>query len=210
MVKIILMRHGYSITNRDKRFTGQMDVPLDEAGVIQGKQACEYIYKNYKVDRVYSSDLSRAVNTVKPLADMLNLEIETDSAFRELSMGKWEGMYIADVKNTPEYELYRQNPVVNPCDGGENYTQLVQRAYGALEKIVAENEGKTVVIASHGGLMRVLSCYLKFGSLARLKELAPLANACTSVINYENGKYSFELEGYCDYLDLKTAVNTNH
>ena len=210
MVKIILVRHGYSVTNKEKRFTGQMDVPLDEAGVVQGMQACEYIYNNYKIDKLYSSDLSRAVDTIKPLAEKLGMDIETDKAFREIHMGRWEGMYIADVRTTPEYAFYAQNPITNHCDGGENYTELAKRGFDAIEKLVAENEGKTVLIASHGGFIKVLSCYLKHGSLDKIKEFPPLPNACTTVINYENGKYNFELEGYCDYLDLKTAVNANH
>ena len=69
MVKFIIVRHGYSVFNKERRFTGHVDAPLDERGIEQAKRNAEYVIANYKIDCIYSSDLSRAYHTVKPIAD---------------------------------------------------------------------------------------------------------------------------------------------
>ena len=57
MVKFLIIRHGYSITNKAKKFTGQMDAPLDDIGFEQAKSVGKYISENYKIDKIYSKDL---------------------------------------------------------------------------------------------------------------------------------------------------------
>ena len=75
MTTILIVRHGFSESNKLKTFTGHIDAPLSDVGVEQARLTCEYIEKNYIIDNIYSSDLSRAVNTLKPLADALGIEI---------------------------------------------------------------------------------------------------------------------------------------
>lgn len=206
MVKIILLRHGYSITNRDGKFTGQTDVPLDELGLRQGEAASEYIFKNYAVDKIYSSDLCRAVDTVRPLADALMLPIEKSADLRELHMGIWEGMYIEDVKtkDAENYNAYKSDPMNNKAGGGETFGDLALRSTGAINKIVSQNDGKTVVIASHGGFIRsFLRAILNPNE--KKQDLSVVPNASVSVVNYENGCYTPEIIGYNDYLNEKTG-----
>ena len=68
MVKFIVVRHGFSSSNLDKTLTGHLDAPLVEMGYKQGQAVSEYIFNNYKIDAIYSSDLIRAVQTVEKLA----------------------------------------------------------------------------------------------------------------------------------------------
>ena len=97
MVTLLLLRHGYSVYNKAKRFTGQQDIPLDTVGVLQAQSAAKYLTENYAINAVYSSDLCRAVDTARPTAERLGLPIHTDAALRELAMGVWEGMLFDDV-----------------------------------------------------------------------------------------------------------------
>lgn len=69
MTTLILIRHGESKANRDRIFAGHLDVDLQEKGLKQAKITAEYISKNYLVNRVYSSDLKRAYQTGKCVAD---------------------------------------------------------------------------------------------------------------------------------------------
>ena len=66
MVKIILIRHGYSQGNAfGKAFCGQTDLPLTDIGFKQAKEVCDYVFNNYKVDAIYSSNLSRAFLSIQ-------------------------------------------------------------------------------------------------------------------------------------------------
>ena len=112
MVKFIIVRHGYSVFNKEKRFTGQIDAALDERGVEQAKRNAEYILNNYKIDCIYSSDSSRAYNTVKPVADALGMTIVPTKELRELYIGEWEGRRIAEILRPCGGSLWELN------DGG--------------------------------------------------------------------------------------------
>lgn len=68
MTKLIFLRHGESEYNRIKKYAGQLDVPLSEVGKQQAIIAGSYIAKNYKIDEIYSSNLSRAIETAQPIA----------------------------------------------------------------------------------------------------------------------------------------------
>lgn len=205
MVKIILVRHGFSQFNNEKRFTGQIDVPLDEVGFIQAKNTSEYILKNFKIDCIYSSDLSRAINTIKPVSDALNLSINQLQELRELHLGNWEGelMEILKERHGNRYRDYITYPEDEPLHGGERYVDLMERAKNVIEYIIAKNEGKTVLISSHGGFIRALLCILYEKKPCELKNVTPVPNASVSVINFNNGKYEFESVGYDDHLELK-------
>lgn len=204
MVKIIFLRHGYSQFNKTKQFTGQLDIPLEPEGYEQARDACRYIFNTYKVDKIYSSDLSRAIDTVKPLADRLGLDIITTELLREMNLGKWQNEYIDELPKLypEEYRDYRENPGKARVPGGESYEDMVERVRKLVEMICASDDGKTVVCATHGGLTRAM-LWSVYGTDTNLKELPILPNASTTVVNYENGKGTIELLGYNEYLNDK-------
>ena len=78
MTTILLVRHGHSATNQKGIFTGQTDVALSCIGIQQSALTAEFICKHYTVNKIYSSDLNRAVNTALPLAEKTNKEIIND------------------------------------------------------------------------------------------------------------------------------------
>ena len=203
MVKFIFIRHGYSIYNKEKRFTGQKDIPLDEIGFIQAERAGKYITDNYKVDAVYSSDLIRACDTAKPIADKLKLPIFKTEAFREINVGVWQGVKIEDVrKNDSEaYEKYTNNPGVYRFEGGESFYDVIKRASDAICRIAKENGGKTVVVATHGGVIRALRTFWSNIPLERMNEVSHVSNASITVISYDEGKVEYLLEAYTGHLE---------
>ena len=159
MTKLLFVRHGESIYNNASKFTGQKDIPLTELGEKQAEVTGKFLWKNYQIDAVYSSDLSRAVNTAKPLADTLGLPIHTDPRFREIDLGEWTDMDIMTVKKArvDEYERYCKGA---PAPGGESRTQLRDRVYQATLEIAKANAGKTVLITAHGGAIRAFLEYV--------------------------------------------------
>ena len=203
MVKLLIVRHGFSVTNKAKVFTGQNDVELSEEGYSQAKSVSEYIYENFKVDAIYSSDLKRAIDTVKPLAQKLGLEISKDKGIRELDVGIWQGIAIEDVKRDYSEELaaYRADPAHHGCIGGENFSDMSARAIPVFEKIAKENDGKTVVVATHGGVIRVATCHFRGLDVDEVKNIPICPNASLMIVNFENGVFSIEKESFNDYLE---------
>lgn len=209
MTKLILIRHGYSCGNKEKRFSGQIDLPLDAEGYQQAEQAAQYILENFKVDAIYSSDLCRAVDTVKPIADVLHLPIHAHKELREINEGIWQGMRQEDVKaQYPEqYAFYKANLGLMQFEGGECYATMLERLLPMIEKIVKENEGKTVVIGTHGGVIRgLLSVWLGV-PLERVLDVPRVPNGTVTVVECE-GKQATVLQlGYSGHLERRTGEN---
>ena len=207
MVSFIIVRHGFSKGNKEKRFSGQMDVPLDEAGLRQAKSVSDYILHSFKVDKVYSSDLSRAYDTVEPLAKALDLEIIKTKAFREVDVGEWQGRLIEDVKlEYPEsFKLYKEKPGIARFDGGETYGECQERALRDIEKIAKENDGKTIVIGTHGGVVRNLRAAFTGTPLENIETIPHVPNASITVAEYDRGRFTLKIVGYTDYLTDKTT-----
>ena len=209
MVKFIIVRHGYSIFNKEKRFTGHIDVDLDERGYAQAAKNAEYIVANYHIDKIYSSDLCRAYNTVKPVADALGLPIHTSKDLRELYIGRWEGLSIADVKrDEPEaLAFYRKRIPEANAGGGETRLQLRRRITRAMAQIAEENDGQTILVGSHGGAIRALCCAWQGYSIEEMDMVPDLNNASITVVLYDpkTDRAEFEVFNQADHLgDLKT------
>ena len=143
MVKFIIVRHGFSLGNKEGRFTGQLDVPLDEIGYAQAESVAKYILDNFKIDVIYSSELCRAYDTALPVAKALGLEVKKRKGLNEVDVGLWQGKRIDDVeKEFPEsFELYRRSPGLSRFDGGESYAELRERVVIEFDNLAKENEG---------------------------------------------------------------------
>lgn len=204
MVKIIFLRHGYSQYNKTKQFTGQLDVALEPEGYEQARDACRYILDTYKIDKVYSSDLSRAVETVKPIADALGLDIIKTKLIREIHLGKWQNEFIADVPllYPDDYKRYCDGSGTQRAPEGESYVDVRERALLFMEQAESSDDGKTIVCATHGGFTRAM-LWAVYGKDKRLDEVPIVPNASITVINYENSKATVEVLGYNEYLNEK-------
>lgn len=192
MTTILIVRHGFSESNKLKTFTGHIDAPLSDVGVEQARLTCNYIAENYAVDKVYSSDLSRAVNTLKPLADALGLEIIKEKGLREIYGGKWEGVAFDQLpKLFPEdYKVWQENVGIARCTGGESYPESQKRVVETLYKIAQQEEGNTIAVATHGGLIRGLECYLLGIPLEEMSKTSYVQNASISVIVYDGETFT--------------------
>lgn len=207
MVKFIIVRHGFSLGNKEGRFTGQLDVSLDEIGFAQAESVAKYILDNFKIDVIYSSELSRAYDTALPVAKALGLEVNKRKGLNEVDVGLWQGKLIDDVeKEFPEsFALYKSSPGLSRFDGGESYAELRERVVAEFHKLAQENDGKTVLVAAHGGVIRnLLAAWLDIPG-ERIKEVPRAANASITIAEYEGGKAELKLIGYTDHLDDKTT-----
>ena len=212
MTKLLVIRHGQSVSNLEGYFTGHMNTALTDQGRTQAEITANYIASNHKVDAVYSSDLDRAYETGKAVADKLSLPIHKCSDLREIYAGKWEGMYFSELpKVFPEtYAQWCTDAGNATPDGGESVAALMDRVIAAIKRIAEENEGKTVVIASHGTPIRVLQCYCEDKPLALMKQVPWVTNASVSTVIYENGALTMPVVSYDSHLgELVSKLPSN-
>lgn len=208
MVTLLLVRHGFSEGNKTNTFTGHLDVPLCDVGIKQAELVSDYILKNYKVDAVYSSPLSRAINTVKKVADTLSIPLHVDEGIKEIYGGEWEGVSYKQIEEQDPvfYRKWSDNKGTVHCPNGESMEEAGLRALKSIRKICEENDEKIIVISSHGGVLRALRCFLSGLSIESFNDLPWMPNASISIVSYQDGKFEPIEFGFTDHLN---GLSTN-
>lgn len=212
MTTLILVRHGQSQANLERRFAGHTNAKLTETGIEQAKLTAQYIKDNYNISKVYASDLSRAYETGKGISNLLGIEIIKNENLREIYAGKWEGMPFTDIQNTyaEDYSIWLNDIGNAKCTDGESTQELAERFIPAITEIAKENDGQTVAIATHATTIRVTQSMLQTGSLSEMKNIPWVTNASVSELKYDNGKWSFGKISINDHLStLPTPLPAN-
>jgi broad specificity phosphatase PhoE len=155
MAKVILVRHGATDWNHEKRAQGQADIDLNEDGVRQARRVASELSR-FTIDAVYSSDLRRAVDTAHAIAEPRGLDVIIDPAFREIDQGEWEGLHVDEIrKRWPDRWGEARHYSARP--GGETPAAVRRRALEGLQRAVEKEPEGTIVVVSHGGTIRWLS-----------------------------------------------------
>lgn len=159
-VRVLLWRHGRTAFNHGHRWQGQRDIPLDEVGQEQAARAARALAKS--VDgvplRLVSSDLGRARATADALATLVGADVVTDPRLREIDAGDWEGLTRDEISAAgmdAELEAWARGEDVRIGRTGERRSEVGRRGATAVaEHVLAVPEGGTLVVASHGGVLR--------------------------------------------------------
>ena len=108
---LIFIRHGETVANRENIFRGRMDFPLNSNGIEQARCLADALAR-FKIDVLYSSPLSRALDTAKPIATAQNIEINIEEKFTNISLGEWEGVPHSEIaeKFPAQYRLWLTEP----------------------------------------------------------------------------------------------------
>lgn len=155
--RAIIWRHGRTSWNATGRYQGQADIPLDDLGRRQAAAAAQVI-KELKPSAIFSSDLSRAAETARALADVTGLEIIFDDRLREINVGSWEGLTVEEAAQVdPELvAAVTAGQDARRSTTGETTTEVADRAAAAISEIIeTADDGSTVVITMHGTAGRV-------------------------------------------------------
>lgn len=186
---VIFVRHGQSEGNLLRVFLGHTDRNLTQLGEIQAKKTAEFL-KDRKIDRIYSSDLKRAFNTAKPLADLKGIDIIKTEELREIFAGYWENISINDIKEkyVQSYNTWMSNIGRARLDGGESVIELQERIKNEVMRIVSENDNKTIVIFTHATPIRTFFSYINGKNVDEIKNLTWPTNASVSeAVFLDNG-----------------------
>lgn len=158
---VLLIRHGQSEGNAERRFGGHTATPLSRRGRKQASATAEALKKD-SLTAIYSSDLARAVETARPLASLTGLQINTTDAFRERSVGVMEGLTFDDAaqQHPDEYAALLRRDFEQVLTGGESYRQLLDRARHKLDEVIARHRGGRIAVFSHTGTICILALHL--------------------------------------------------
>lgn len=154
MNRLLVVRHGQTEWNIAGRIQGSTDIDLDATGTAQAAEAAPELAA-YEPARIISSDLRRAVDTARPVADLTGVEIELDKRLRERAYGPWEGLTQSEiaVRFPEDHRRWRaQEPLQHPEI--ETWAELHRRTAEAVRDIVESDVEGTAIVVCHGGSAR--------------------------------------------------------
>jgi broad specificity phosphatase PhoE len=159
MTRVYLVRHGTTDWNKEEIFRGRLDCKLNETGQAEARALAEY-FKAIPLQAIYSSPLSRAMETAQAVAQAKALQVVPHPGFIDIDFGEWQGLPLKEVreKYSDLYRLWRERPEAINFPGGENLARARARAWEGLQKIVQENPEKTALIIAHRVVTKVLIC----------------------------------------------------
>ena len=202
--EIILIRHGVTAWNRERRFQGQIDIPLDDEGRLQAMQLARALGSE-PLAAVYSSDLSRARQTAEPLARALGQNLILETGLRERFYGAFEGRTWDELQrdHAEDFSRWRAREVDFELPGsGESLRVLQDRVAVTLRALAERHPGEKLAAVSHGG---VLDCAYRIATGLGIGEPRQheLLNASVNRIRYDGG--SFQLISWADVVHLRGA-----
>lgn len=158
--RLILVRHGETEWNRIGRYQGFARTSLNAHGRWQARRTAERLAdgSRWEVDAIYSSDLPRTIETAEPIAARLDLPLRRLEALREIDVGEWEGLTVAEIKaQHPEnWAAWTAAPIETRRVGGESLDEMAQRVWQAVEHWQIDHADQTVVAVTHGGPIKAL------------------------------------------------------
>ena len=159
--RVLLIRHGQSEGNAAGRFGGHTATPLSARGRAQAEAVARAL-ANEKFSAIYSSDLTRAVETAQPLARLTGLQVQLSDAFRERSVGVMEGLTFEEAaqQHPEQYAALLRRDFEHILHGGESYRQLLDRAARELDQAIERHRGSSIVVFSHTGTICILTLHL--------------------------------------------------
>lgn len=207
--KILLLRHGEIQTGtHEKRFIGQVDLPLSD----MGRQQAQY-WRECLVDaplaRIFSSDLSRCMETTRIIADDRSITIKPLAGLREINLGQWDGMTFRQLKaRWPDaYQKRGMDLVRFRPPAGESFLDLRQRVVPVFEHAVAQS-GKHLLIVAHAGVNRIILSHVLGMPAENLFRMAQGYGAMNLIDRQASGYRIQSLNLLPKQLDIEPTVQS--
>lgn len=157
-LRLLLVRHGEVLSNREMRYVGSRDEPLADSGVRQAEQLAAALAP-LPVNAVYSSPLSRARETGRRIAEAREVPLRQEPRLREQCFGEWEGLSRAEVLAADADRLRRwESDLGTAPPGGESLESVRTRMLELVGDLTRDHAGDWVVLVSHVGPIKSLLC----------------------------------------------------
>ncbi len=162
MTRLVLVRHGETDWNREGRYTGQSDIPLNDVGVAQARRLAKRL-RDESLDALYSSDLARAAMTARIVSEVAGVEVQQDRRLREINQGDWEGLPFSEIRLRYHglFEQRKKDPHSVAPPGGETVGEVRTRVLDALEDILRAHPLGPVAIVSHGLPLAIIKAHFQ-------------------------------------------------
>jgi len=154
MTRLILIRHGVTQWNKERRYCGHKDIGLNNEGKSQVKRLYKRFDK-FRFDKVYCSNRKRAIQTARIL--FKREKIIQHQGLREINFGVFEGLRYEEImqKYAHVYEKWLKDSFKNNIPGAEPMNVFKRRVEGAIKRIVRSNHDKTIAVVCHGGVIGI-------------------------------------------------------
>jgi 2,3-bisphosphoglycerate-dependent phosphoglycerate mutase len=209
MTEILLIRHGETAWNAEKRLQGHLDIPLNAEGERQAA-ALGAALANEPIDAVFSSDLQRALQTARAVAAPRGMPVVIDNGLRERCFGAFEGLQYHEIETRyPEaYAAWRARDRDARYPDGKHVAETLDefhaRVTGTLHRLLQQKSYRKIAVVTHGG---VLDCLYRVAS-DRLDFTAPrdfdVLNASINRVRWSEG--GMQLMQWADVAHLDPAV----
>jgi 2,3-bisphosphoglycerate-dependent phosphoglycerate mutase len=184
---ILLARHGETDWNRDLRFQGHADPPLNEEGRAQAAELAAALASE-ELAAVYSSPLWRALETADAVAGAHGLEPVAVEALREVDVGSWQGLTRTEVEQRFPEEYARWLDHGQGWEDGESYEEMGARVVAALLELAEAHDGERILVVTHGGPIRAAFAFAAKTSHAEARRRGPaIGNVFVAEFAVEGG-----------------------
>ncbi|PUE58712.1 phosphoglycerate kinase [Limnohabitans curvus] len=202
MTDFLLIRHGETAWNRELRFQGQLDVPLNDMGFEQAQrlktrmvQALgEWQAQGRVPTRLISSDLLRAQQTAQPVAEVLGYSCILNAGLREQCYGMFEGMRSPDIQaQYPEaWQRWLAFDADDAVEGAETARAFHERVIAALQELATQYAGEHVVVVTHGGVLDMVWRHAQALSLSGPR-VCDIPNAGLNQVAWRDGALQIQV-----------------
>ncbi len=209
MTKLLLVRHGQTLWNHIARYQGHSDIDLSDTGRNQAKLLSLRL-ATVSLQAVYASDLKRALDTARIIAEPHGLAVQALPQLREINFGAWEGLTFQEIEaRYPDIaNNWHSSPGSVRIPGGETFQELMERVYSTVQDLVNSNDSGTVAVITHGGAIRSIICALlgiDLNNLFRIRQ----DNAALNIIDFYDRYGILNLLNDTHHLEMEPGSGPN-
>ncbi len=190
-MKLILIRHGETLWNKEGRVQGTSDIELSDIGTNQAGLLASSL-KNQHIEAIYSSPLKRALQTAQIINEFHSLQIHAYKELMEMDQGIFEGLSFKELMNDKKDFLKKwiADPAGVKMPKGESLTELQDRAWRIVEHIISQ--GKNALVVSHNFTIAAILCRLRDISLSQFRSTC-VDTASKTIVRIDNNLPTIEL-----------------
>ncbi|HEX4985234.1 MAG TPA: histidine phosphatase family protein [Burkholderiales bacterium] len=204
---LVMIRHGETDWNVQARIQGHLDVPLNTLGQSQAR-ALGARLRSMQLDAVYSSDLSRALQTAWPGFDDAETRIVREPRLRERHLGVLQGLTgeEAPVSQPDAWRAFKSREAAMPLEGGESLGDFSARILGFLREAVQRHAGRRILCVTHGGALDVAYRHATGMPLQAPRDF-PIYNASVNILVHDGGRLRVEHWGDVSHLPAELTLD---
>jgi len=189
-ISLVFVRHGETESNAEQRYMGHLDSPLSDRGLTQVAAVATRLGNDNSVSAIYTSDLGRAASTADAISEACGQRAISDVRLRERNAGVFQGLRISEARERfpDHFAAAEQITPTMAIPEGESALQIQTRLIPFLEEVCQRHRGQSVVLVTHGGVIRTMFWHLLESSYATAR-WARVDNASISIFRGERARW---------------------